>query len=190
MYTSPSNIMDALIKLLQKNRSGIDALIKAYEPRKVGLSIFKGMRATLKLSDFPSLEIEPTSGSMEWQTTDSQSCTYGLQFTLTLQSNNVDMNAEYVSNLSREIVQIFNDPRNMTLAIPYEKAWDPSSNGLHQSVIQYSRVEGITYNASKDGNIRTAEWEWQGNVLESYPRPWIDPDDDDAPPFIHELPPK
>lgn len=190
MYTSPSNIIDGLILIVKRNLDTINALIREYEPSSLGLSVFKGMRKTLPISSFPSLELEPTSGSMQWLTTSAQTNEYGVAFTLTIMTDNDDMGVEYICALTREFTQLFNMPGNMCFPIPYEKGWNPVDNCLAQNYVQFGSINGVTYNSSKDGTIRVSQWDWNGSVLEGFTQNASDLLNlTDMPQFPHELPP-
>jgi hypothetical protein len=68
MYVNPSNIIDTLIDLLQRNQDQINKVVRVYQGGR-SLTILKGIRQTLPTGMYPCLEIEPNSASNRWATT-------------------------------------------------------------------------------------------------------------------------
>lgn len=166
MYTNPSNIISTVIRILQVNKPRIDAIIKTYEDRE--LVILQGMRNTLPIDAYPCLEIEPTSASNEWATTRAQRPRYECEMTLTVANSNEDYGVEYISTLATAIMEVLCDPQNLQMRIINEVRWD-SNQGLCPTYLLDSLVENATYNASKDGTIRTCEFSWFGLIHEPFP---------------------
>ena len=164
MIVSPSNIINGLMNIVELNRVNIDRVFNHY---KTGdrLHVFKGMRKSLPLSAFPSLELEPSSGSQEWLTTSVKVGEYTIQFTLTVTCDNDEFGAEYICEATRAIVQVFTIPENLCWEIPNEKFGIEDDTRLY---IQFGSIGGITYNSTKDGTIRIAQWDWTGKVYEPY----------------------
>lgn len=188
MYTNISNIIDMVMEIIELNRGEIDAIVQQYEPGKV-MTVWKGMRRTLPVDAFPSLEIEPSSGSTNWNTVYTQSPEYTLDFTLTTNTNNDAMSVEYIGTLARMLTELFNNPANMAVNIPHETSWLPNQ-GYVKTRIQSGFVDSITYNATKDGLIRVAQWSWTCKVLEGIEQSWRDNDGLEETVFNpHELPP-
>lgn len=162
-YISPSNIIKGIIEILRLNLEDINELIHYYRTSDE-LHVFEGMRATLPISSFPSLELEPDSSSSEWYTTTAQDCTYDIRCTLTVNSQNDELGAEYISELTRKIVQIFNYPSNMTFIIPNEY------QGKEEEPVwaQYGYISSVSYGSTKQSSIRQAEWTYSCKVLEIY----------------------
>lgn len=166
MYTNISNIIDGLIEIIDLNKGPINALINDYE-EGYKINVFKGMRKTLPRSTFPSLELEPSSGSNEWRSVRMQSPTYTVSFTLTVATDNDNMGVEYSATLARMFLQLFNNPQNMGWLIPLEISNLPNC-GYVQTRIQDAFVDNVTYNSAKDGTFRVINWDWYCRVLESY----------------------
>jgi len=128
----------------------------------------KGMRPTLPLDAFPSLEIEPTSGSNQWATTRSQRPRYSLQMTLTTRTDNIKLHVEYITTIATRLVEILTSPENLQLKILNETKWT-TYRGLVDTYFLDSLVENITYNSMFEGTIRTCEFDWFSTVHETYP---------------------
>ena len=169
MYISPINLIQGLIDILQFNRQSIDELLLYYlgdingKPR---LNVFKGMRKTIPLDMFPCLQFQPTSASNEWSTTSAQTSEYSIQCTLTVSCSDDELGAQYISQLTRRIVQIYTYPSNMCFAIPNEYQ-DMNKTPVY---VQFGTINSVTYNSTKDGTLRVAQWDWNGRVLQGFPR--------------------
>jgi len=191
MQIAPTNIMESLIDMIELNRESIDRIIHIYESDQRKLNIFKGMKATLPNHLFPSLEIETGSGSMEWLTTECQTNTYDLEFTLTTFSANVDKHLEYINLLTRNVVMIFNNPANMSFVVKNEYTWNPQGQCMAPALVQYGDVANPTYGSNLDGTIRQSQWTWSGKIIEGYRRDWWNyPKNEDQLQHPHELPPE
>ncbi len=167
MITSPSNLIEGLILILKANADEINTLIRSYQSG-ASLHLFKGMRKTLPLSQFPSLEMEPVSGSMEWTHLSAMTGEYTIDCTLTVScGTSVELGAEYISELTRKIIQIYNFPVNMTWPVPNEHQ-DMSDAPV---LCQYSDIRSVEYSAARDFVIRVARWQMNCRVLESFPHP-------------------
>jgi hypothetical protein len=166
MYTNVSNIVKTYLSLLERNKDNINTVIKEYEDRP--LNVFEGMRKTLPRDAFPALEIEPQNAAIEWYSCRSQRPRYNFTCTLTVVNDNEDYGVEYIAKLTTTIVEILTDPTNLQMKILNEKKWEPTY-GLVDSIILDSLVEDVTYNANKDGSIRTAEFSLFVLVHEPYP---------------------
>ena len=167
MITSPSNIIEGLILILKENIDEINSLIQVYRKMDT-LHLFKGMRKTLPLTSFPSLEMEPSSGSMEWTHLSAMTGEYSIDCTLTVNcGTSNELGAEYISELTRKIIQIFNYPTNMSWVIPNEYQ-DKNKTPV---LCQYSDIRSVEFGAAKDFVIRVARWQINCRVLESFPHP-------------------
>ena len=167
MYTNPSNIIDTLIAMLERNSLQLNTMVQVYHPRR-NLCVYKGLRATLPADAYPSLEIEPTNASNQWATTRAQRPRYSLSCTLTTQTTNVALHVEYICTLATQIVALMTSPENLQLPVLNETKWD-WNGGLVPQVILDSLVESVTYNQANEGTIRIAEWDWFALMHEPYP---------------------
>ena len=167
IYTNESNIIDTVIALLERNSLQINTLVQQYQPSR-NLKVFKGMRQVLPADAYPSLEIEPTTGSNQWATTRAQRPRYHMNMTLTTVTDNEKLHVEYICTVTRLIVAILTSPENLQLTVLNESRWSPNG-GLVSTVITDSFVEDVTYNAVKEGTIRTAEFPWWALIHEPYP---------------------
>lgn len=167
MYTNPSNIVKTLIKMLESNADSINRVVQIYEPNK-GLTVLEGMRRTLPVDAFPCLEIEPTSGANEWAATRTQRPRYSFQCTLTARNDNEAFGVEYIATIVTILTELMTDPMNLQMRVVNESKWDPNS-GLVATYIMDSLVESVTYNANKEGTIRTAEFDWFALINEPFP---------------------
>lgn len=169
MYVSPINLVDGLIEILNKNMDSVQQVINHYlgdYPQKHHLSVFKGMRKSIPLSMFPCIQFQPTSASNEWTTTSAQTGEYSIQCTLTVSCDNDEYGAEYISELTRRIVQIYTYPSNMCFEVPNE--YSDNDNG--KVYVQFGTISSVTYNAVKDGTLRVAQWDWTGRIIETFPQ--------------------
>lgn len=164
MRTNISNIIDALIALIERNRQKIDLVIAEYEPDRQ-LNVFKGMRKTLPRSAYPSFEIEPVDGSTSWNTVETQKPEYSVECILTTTTDNQDMSVEYHGTVTRILLEIMNSPQNMLLKIPNEQNYLPNS-GYCETRISNAIVSSVSYNATKDGTFRVARWTWTCDIME------------------------
>lgn len=168
MIVSPSNIIEGLIAILKANAEGIDELIRHYSS-KSRLHLFKGIRKTLPLTMMPSLELEQTSGSMDWVTTSAMTGEYTIDCVLTAWcGNNVEIGAEYMAELTRRVVQVYNYPPNMTWAVPNEWLDREKTVPLH---CVYSAITNVDYGSAKEFSIRVARWQMSCRTLEPFPEP-------------------
>lgn len=126
------------------------------------------MRNTLPLDAYPSLEIEPTSGSNQWATTRGQRPRYSLQMTLTTRTNNIKLHVEYITTIATRLVEILTSPENLQLKVANETKWT-AYNGLVDTYMTDSLVENVTYNSMFEGTIRTCEFDWFALIHETYP---------------------
>ena len=171
------------------NAPYINALIKEYENGRE-IHVYKGMRKTLPRDAFPSLEIEPSGANTSWLTTETQGPEFTVQMTLTIMTERDDMSVEYIANLTRVFTEIFNNPANMALPIPNEKGWNPNTQQWAENIIQFGMCNSVTYNSNKEGTIRVAQWDWTGQVRESFPRDYYNRDNlADLGLEPHDLPP-
>jgi len=167
VYTNESNILDTLIELLGNNAVQINQCVHVYQPSR-NMCVFKGMRNTLPIDAYPSLELEPTNASNQWATTRAQRPRYNVQFTLTTRTDNEKLHVEYICMLVNAVVSILTSPENLQLTVLNETRWDPNG-GLVTQVITDSLVEDVTYNAVHEGTVRTAEFGWFALIHEPYP---------------------
>lgn len=162
MYISPINLIKGLKQIIEANIDQINDLIQYYR-KSDSLHVFEGLRKTLPLSAYPSLEFEPSSASTEWTHTSAQTGEYTIECYLTVHNDNEELNAEYISEVARKIVKLFNFPTNMYFAIPNE--FLPDGSPIH---VQFGNVPSITYRSTRDGSITVAQFSWIGRVLEPF----------------------
>ena len=168
MIVSPSNIIEGLFGVIVANVDSLNAVIRQYD-RNASLHLFKGIRKTAPLSMFPCLEIEPVSGSMDWQTTSAQTCEYTVDCVLTVKCGaNIESGVEYISSLARRLTSIFNYPPNMTWAVPNEYLDEEQKHPIY---CQYSDIRSVDYMSTKDFSIRVARWQMTCRTIEPFPHP-------------------
>lgn len=168
MYISPINLIQGLIDILEVNKESIQECLIHYLGDAQGkpvLNLFKGMRKTLPLSAFPCIQFEPSSSSNEWSHTSAQTSEYTIECTLTVTCPDDQLGAEYISELTRRIVQIYTYPSNICFIIPNEY----QDNNKTPVYVQFGTINNVTYNAIKDGTIRIAKWDWSGRILQGFP---------------------
>ena len=182
IYTNPSNLIKTLMNLLNENHEQIQQIFTEYDEDST-LTVFEGMRKTLPASSFPSFEIEPQDASPEWATTRSQRPRYNFQCTLTVMNDNEDLGVEYIAAIACRIGEIMTDPQNLQMRVLLESKWD-LNGGLLDTYILDSLVDSLSYGASKDGTIRTAEFSWWVMIHEPYPNIKFDNRDLSVPTII------
>lgn len=168
MYISPINIIKGLHGVLDANKNKIDRVIKHYRESDE-LHIFDGLRKTLPLSAYPSLQLDPASASIQWTHTEAQTGEYSIECYLTVRNSNEEYAAQYISQVSRVILQILNYPDNMSFVIPneyYPNELDPEHPiPIH---IQFGNIPNVTYRSTIDGSLTVAQFTWSGRVLEYF----------------------
>lgn len=162
MYISPINIIKGLRGIVEANIDPINALLQHYRKSDT-LHVFDGLRKTLPQSAYPSLEFDPVSATTEWTHTSAQTGEYTIDCYLTVMNSNEDLNAEYISELSRAVVKLFNWPENMSFIIPNE--FYPDNSPIH---VQFGNVSSINYRSTRDGSVTVAQFSWSGRVLEYF----------------------
>ncbi len=169
MYISPYNIIIGLKGIVEANADRINAVIKHYRSTDE-LHVFAGLRKTLPMSAYPSLEIDPVSATTEWTTTPAQTGEYTFDCYLTLRNSDEEMAAEYVSEVTRAILKVFNYPSNMCFQIPneYYESDDPADPKKYPIYINFGNIPNVTYRNTIDGSITVAQFQWSGRVLEFF----------------------
>lgn len=168
MYISPINIIKGLHGVLEANKNKIDRVIKYYRTTDQ-LHIFDGLRKTLPLSAYPSLQLQPASASVQWTHTSAQTGQYSIDCYLTLRNSNEEYATQYVSEVTRVILEILNYPDNMSFIIPNE--YYPNEENPDKPFpihIQFGNVQSVTYRSTIDGSITVAQFTWSGRVLEYF----------------------
>lgn len=167
MYTNPSNIIKTIIQLLDRNKDPINAIVQDYEGEGRVLTVFEGMRKTLPRDAFPSLEFEPTTAANTWYSTRAQRPTYSFTGTLTVVNDNEDYGVEYPATVMTIISEIMTAPQNLQLLIQGEQKTDPDL-GLINTYMQDALIDNVTFNANKNGTIRTVEFNYFVTVHEPF----------------------
>ena len=173
MYISPHNIILGLIAIVNKNIDNINRVIKYYRSSDE-LHVFEGLRKTLPLSAYPSLELDPAGATTEWTHTSAQTGEYSVDCYLTVRNNNEELQAEYISEVTRCIVRIFNYPGNMCFPIPnefYPNDGEINSSNSGEGIpiwVQFGNVQNVQYRSTKDRSIQVATFTWSGRVLEYF----------------------
>ena len=162
MYISPINLIKGLKQIIEVNIDQINDLIQYYRKSDT-LHVFEGLRKTLPLSAYPSLEFEPSSASTEWTHVGAQTGEYTIDCYLTVNNSNEDLNAEYISEITRKIVKLFNFPTNMCFPIPNE--FFPDGSPIY---VQFGNVQSVSYRSTRDGSLTVAQFTWTGRVLEPF----------------------
>lgn len=169
MQANISNVIDGLILKIKENIDTINQTIQKYQDNKQ-LTIFKGLRDNLGIASYPSLQLQPSSGSMNWNTTDSQVCEYSVECYLTISTQVVSISVQYIGAVVRQIIQIFNMPYNMHFIIPNEIGYDPQTRKYTPLTIQFGNISSVSYASNKVGTLRVANFTWTGTTREAYPR--------------------
>ena len=169
MQANISNVIDGLILKIKENIDTINQTIQKYQDNKQ-LTIFKGLRDNLGIASYPSLQLQPSSGSMNWNTTDSQVCEYSVECYLTISTQVVSISVQYIGAGVRQIIKIFNMPYNMHFIIPNEIGYDPQTRKYTPLTIQFGNISSVSYASNKVGTLRVANFTWTGTTREAYPR--------------------
>lgn len=169
MYISPINIIKGLHAIVDVNADIIDRVIKYYRTTDT-LHVFDGLRKTLPLDAYPSLEFEPVSASTEWVHTSAQTGAYQIDCYLTVRNSNEEYAAEYIGEVARVLLKIFNYPDNMSFQIPNEfyESDDPDRPDKYPVWIQFGNVASVNYRSTTDGSLTVAQFTWSGRVLEYF----------------------
>lgn len=186
MYTNVSNIAKTLIELLAKYAEVINGVINTYIDGGT-LTVFEGMRKTLPASAYPCLIIEPSGASNEWATTRAQRPRYDFSCTLIVMNDNENYGVEYPATIASTLLNIMTNPMNLNMKIKNETKWDLNA-GLVENYMMDSFVDNATFNASKDGTIRTVEFNWWVLVHETWPDRYFVIGKDDFPDIITPVP--
>ena len=167
MYTNPSNLTKTLVNLLERNNLQINKTIREYQSKR-SLTVLQGMRATLPVDAYPSFEVEPSTADDIWATTRAQRPTYNFTCTLTVKVDRPEFGVEYICTVATILAAIMTSPENLQMKVLNETRWSPEG-GLSDTVILDSLVSSITYDATRDGSVRTAEFQWFVTIHEPYP---------------------
>ncbi len=177
MYISPHNIILGLMRIVEVNKPEIDRVVKHYRETDE-LHVFEGLRKTLPLAAYPSLELDPSSASTEWTMTTAQTGEYTVDCYLTVKNVAEDFAAEYISEVTRAVVMVFNYPDNMCFRIPNEYYWADNPSGDRRKFpiwLQFGNISNVTYRSSRDGAVHMAQFSWSGRVLEYFQYYWDGP---------------
>jgi hypothetical protein len=167
MYTNPHNLALTLLSLLDRNETYINQVVRQFQGER-RLTVLEGMRQTLPAQAYPSFEIEPGPVSNRWATTRAQRPRFTFTCTLTVSNSKEKYGVEYVTTLATIISEIMTSPENLQLLVINESRWD-ANMGLVDTYIMDSLVEDISYNASRDGTMRVAEFSWFAEIHEPFP---------------------
>jgi hypothetical protein len=169
MYISPINIIKGLHGVIEANRENIDRVIRHYRSSDT-LHIFDGLRKTLPMSAYPSLEFDPVSAGIEWTHTSAQTGEYQIECYLTVKNSDEEYSAEYISEVTRSILKVLNYPDNMCFRIPneYYQTDDPENPYKYPIWLQFGNVSSVNYRNTIDGSLTVAMFTWSGRVLEYF----------------------
>ena len=169
MYISPINVIKGLHGIIDANIDNINRVIHYYR-KSDELHVFDGLRKTLPLSAYPSLEFDPVSASTEWTHTSAQTGEYRIDCYLTVRNSNEEYAAEYVSEVARILLKIFNYPDNMCFQVPneYYQSDDPSNPKKYPVWLQFGNVADVNYRNTIDGSVTVAQFTWSGRILEYF----------------------
>ena len=167
MYTNPHNIILTMIQTLNIQADIINDVVGQWNEGKK-LTIFEGLRPTLPLNAYPSLEIEPEGASNEWVTTRAQRPRYNFELTLTTHNTSNKFDIEYPAEIYTLISEILSNPSNLQLPILNECKWE-LNGGLVQTFMLDANVENVTYNSNREGTMRQAKFSYYVLVHETYP---------------------
>jgi len=167
VYTNPHNLILTLISLLDRNEQQLNRVVRTYQGKR-RLTVLEGMRQTLPATAYPSFEVEPGPAANRWATTRAQRPRFTFACTLTVSNSKEKYGVEYVTTLATVLPQVMTDPTNLQLRILNETKWNPDG-GLRDTYMLDSLVEDVSYGASRDGTMRTAEFSWFVEVHEPFP---------------------
>jgi hypothetical protein len=153
--------------LLDANEQQLNRLVRAYQGKR-SLTVLEGMRQTLPVKAYPSFEIEPGSAANRWATTRAQRPRFTFTCTVTVSNSREKFGVEYITAIATALAEIMCSPENLQLVIENESRWDPNM-GLVDTRMLDSLVDDISYGASRDGTMRTAELSWFVEVHEPFP---------------------
>ena len=167
MYTNPHNIIITMMSLLDRNEQQINRVVREYQGKR-SLTVLEGLRQTLPVRAYPSLEIEPGNAANRWATTRAQRPRFNFTCTLTVSNAEEKYGVEYITTLATALTEIMCSPENLQLLVIGETRWD-ANMGLVDTYMLDSLVEDVSYSASRDGTMRVAEFSWFVEIHEPFP---------------------
>ncbi|MBP5458704.1 MAG: hypothetical protein J6Y62_00805 [Clostridia bacterium] len=172
MTTDACNIIEGLQQIIKANITGINQVVRKYV-KDGELHMFTGIRPTLALDQYPSLEFEATTGTMEWLTTSAQWCEYTIDCVLTVNCGScMEQGMNYIVALAKAITTVYNWPVNMTWTVPHENQYSGDESDSFVPVkCEYSSIDRVDYMAVKGYAVRVARWSIPCRVVEPFPEP-------------------
>jgi len=171
--------------LLDRNETYINNVVRQYQGSR-SLTVLEGMRQSLPARAYPSFEIEPGPAANRWATTRSQRPRYTFTCTLTVSNSKEKYGVEYVTTLATILGEIMTSPENLQLLVLNESRWD-ANMGLVDTYILDSLVEDISFNASRDGTMRVAEFSWFAEIHEPFPESKWQLGDSNSPTIVRPI---
>lgn len=162
MEIDPNLVLDKGIETLKSNLVLINKVIEEFESRE--FSIYKGIRTTLPVSAFPSLEMEIQGNDSSWYATRVQRHTMSFRCVITITAPTVEDRETYQNRLTSAVASIFKNPQNMRFAIPCVEG-----QYRYEAYVYDSFVSDTSYGSTKDGQFGVSEFSWTVNIHERIP---------------------
>lgn len=152
-----NRVVDTVIEILESQRPYYDTIINRYYEQRY-LTIFKGQRVSIPLSDIPSIEVYPQTSNIEKFACRTFAENFGLGIDITLDESRPDYAVDLEGKLTTLTARILSRPPNMRTQI----------QGTATSLLD-SMAENVQYGSvvsSGGGLVRVARFTWSGKALE------------------------
>ncbi len=157
MLFEVNRVVDTIIDVLESQRPYFDTLVARYYEDRY-LTIFKGQRASIPLSDIPSIEVYPQSSNLGKFACRTFEENFVLGIDLTIDESRPDKAVDLEGKLTTLVARILSRPPNIRTAI------QGTANTLYDSMPDSVQYGGIA--SSGGGVIRIARMGWSGKALE------------------------
>ncbi|MCK9154625.1 MAG: hypothetical protein M0P12_00775 [Paludibacteraceae bacterium] len=162
MEIDPNIVIDRYILVMKANSVLLNSVISEFESRE--LSVLKGIRVTLPVSSFPSLEIESVNSESSWYATRVQRHMQNFRCVLTVLAPSVEDRESYQNRLTSAVTSIFKNPQNLQFPIPCVEG-----QYRYSAFVYDSFISSVQYSSTRDGFYGVSEWLWTVNIHEAIP---------------------
>ncbi len=155
MLIPVDRVIDTVLSWFELERNVYDTLIdQHFQGRRI--TFFKGLRKVIPESDYPSIEVGPTSDQWSWEFVRVQGDTMALEIHITTSNKNPADALVLSSRLASLTGRILTRPQHLRGRIEGTSHWFQDCN-----------VGPVTYNAGGyNFNIRVDQIAWSGKILE------------------------
>jgi hypothetical protein len=164
-----NRVVDTVISVLEAQRPYFDTLVERYYENR-SLSVFKGQRPIIPLSNMPSIEVYPQSSQLRWFGCRTPEEEFSLGIDIAVEETRPDIAVDLEGKITTLVGRVLATPPNLRLRI----------EGTAASFYD-SWPSGVQYGTAGNGTIRVARMSWTGKALEhlsnklfEVPRPAVD----------------